>query len=94
MHGPNGGSQVTDRAELLSIVKSVVKFGDFTLSSGKKSDFYIDCRLVTLHARGLLLTSRAMAERCLARSGFHLVSYDFGASDLWIQAAIVAEKVH
>ncbi|MCE9583669.1 MAG: orotate phosphoribosyltransferase [Planctomycetes bacterium] len=53
---------MTDRAELLAIVKSVVKFGDFTLSSGKKSDFYIDCRLVTLHARGLLLTSKAMLD--------------------------------
>ncbi|NUN48894.1 MAG: orotate phosphoribosyltransferase [Candidatus Brocadiae bacterium] len=51
-----------ERAELLRIVKSVVKFGDFTLSSGKKSDFYIDCRLVTLNARGLLLTARAMLE--------------------------------
>jgi orotate phosphoribosyltransferase len=51
---------MSDRADLLAIVKSVVKFGDFTLSSGKKSDFYIDCRLVTLNARGLLLTSREM----------------------------------
>jgi orotate phosphoribosyltransferase len=53
---------MSDRTDLLSIVKGVVKFGDFTLSSGKKSDFYIDCRLVTLNARGLLLTSRAMLE--------------------------------
>jgi len=40
-----------------------------------------------------LLTSRAMAERCLARSGFRVLSYDFGSKDLWIQAAIVATKV-
>ncbi|MEK7401587.1 MAG: glycosyltransferase [Gemmatimonadota bacterium] len=39
-----------------------------------------------------LLTSRSMAERCLARSRFKIVSYDFGARDLWIQAAIVAQK--
>jgi orotate phosphoribosyltransferase len=48
--------------ELLAIVKSVARYGDFTLSSGRKSDFYIDCRLVTLSARGLLLTSRAMLD--------------------------------
>jgi len=40
-----------------------------------------------------LLSSRGMAERCLERSGFRVDSYDFGASDLWIQAAVVATKV-
>ncbi len=39
-----------------------------------------------------LLSSRAMAEHALERSGFRLVSYDFGAKDIWIQAAIVASK--
>ena len=39
-----------------------------------------------------LLTERSMAERVLGCSRFRLVSYDFGAKDLWIQAAIVAEK--
>jgi len=28
------------------------KTGDFTLRSGKKSDFYVDCRLTTLDGRG------------------------------------------
>lgn len=28
------------------------KLGDFTLASGAKSDFYIDCRITTLHAEG------------------------------------------
>jgi orotate phosphoribosyltransferase len=28
------------------------KLGDFTLASGKKSDYYIDCRITTLHAEG------------------------------------------
>ncbi len=26
--------------------------GDFTLASGQKSDYYIDCRITTLHAQG------------------------------------------
>ena len=39
-----------------------------------------------------LLASRGMAERALQRSGFRMTGYDFGASDLWIQAVIVAEK--
>jgi orotate phosphoribosyltransferase len=28
------------------------KLGDFTLASGQKSDYYIDCRITTLHAEG------------------------------------------
>ncbi|CAN5912496.1 hypothetical protein BH11GEM1_BH11GEM1_02050 [soil metagenome] len=39
-----------------------------------------------------LLTSRRMAEDHLARSGFKVVSYDFGARDLWIQAVVVAKR--
>ena len=39
-----------------------------------------------------LLTSRAMAARCLEQSGFAMTSYNFGAKDLWIQAVIVAER--
>jgi len=50
-------------------------------------------RRTRLHPREVsLLTSRTMAEHCLARSGFRVISYDLGAKDLWIQAAIVAAK--
>ena len=28
------------------------RLGDFTLASGQKSDYYIDCRVTTLHAEG------------------------------------------
>lgn len=39
-----------------------------------------------------LLASRAMAIEHFTRAGFTVESYDFGAKDLWIQAAIVARK--
>jgi orotate phosphoribosyltransferase len=32
------------------------RLGEFTLSSGAKSDYYIDCRTTTLHAKGAELT--------------------------------------
>lgn len=32
------------RAELLSILRGHIKKGKFTLASGKKSDYYLDCR--------------------------------------------------
>jgi len=40
-----------------------VKFGDFTLSSGKKSDLYIDCRKITLHPQGAKLITKIILEK-------------------------------
>lgn len=40
-----------------------VKFGDFTLSSGKKSDFYVDCRKVTLHPQGAKLIGKIILDK-------------------------------
>ena len=42
-----------DRATLLArIAKLSLRLGDFTLASGQKSDYYIDCRITTLDAEG------------------------------------------
>jgi len=42
-----------DRAALISLLKQrSVRFGDFTLASGAKSRWYIDCRLTTMSAPG------------------------------------------
>src|SRR5260370_9625296 len=38
------------------------RLGEFTLCSGIKSDYYIDCRTTTLHAQGAELTGRVMLE--------------------------------
>ncbi len=47
------------RQELLAILKErSVCFGEFTLKSGKKSDFYVDCRQTTLHPRGAYLVGK------------------------------------
>src|SRR3989339_1854912 len=40
-----------------------VKTGDFTLSSGKKSNIYIDCRKVTLHPKGAKLIGKIILEK-------------------------------
>lgn len=41
--------------------KSLVR-GEFTLSSGKKSDYYLDCRLTTLDPQGALHTGYCVLE--------------------------------
>ncbi len=39
------------------------KTGEFTLSSGKKSNFYIDCRRITLHPQGAKLIGKIILEK-------------------------------
>src|SRR5215471_18473922 len=42
-----------NRTALLNILAThSFRLGDFTLASGQKSDYYIDCRTTTLHAEG------------------------------------------
>lgn len=42
-----------NRAALLDLIATLsFKLGDFTLASGAHSDYYIDCRITTLHAQG------------------------------------------
>jgi orotate phosphoribosyltransferase len=53
------------KEELIELLKTkeAVKFGDFTLSSGKKSDFYVDCRKITLHPQGARLIAQIILEK-------------------------------
>lgn len=51
------------KAALVALVKKNARFGTFTLSSGKTSDFYVDARQVTLHAEGAALVGRLVLER-------------------------------
>ncbi len=46
----------------LMIEYGALKFGDFTLASGKKSDYYIDGRLITLSPDGATLIGAEVAE--------------------------------
>jgi orotate phosphoribosyltransferase len=47
------------KKELLILLRQKsVMFGDFTLASGAKSDFYVDCRLTTMDANGAWLIGR------------------------------------
>ena len=46
-------SQFDHRQTLLNLLATLsFRLGDFTLASGQKSDYYIDCRVTTLHAEG------------------------------------------
>ena len=53
----------THAQQLLSILaRTSFRLGQFKLSSGGTSDYYIDCRTTTLHAEGGRLTGHAVLE--------------------------------
>jgi orotate phosphoribosyltransferase len=56
------------RQELLDLlaVKSF-RLGEFKLSSGARSDYYIDCRTTTLNAQGARLTGQVFLEEMRSR---------------------------
>jgi len=52
------------RDELLDLLKKdAYKKGEYTLSSGKKSEHYVNCKPVTLSGRGLTLASLMMLQQ-------------------------------
>jgi orotate phosphoribosyltransferase len=56
------------RQELLRLLAhKSFKLGEFTLSSGATSDYYIDCRTTTLDAKGARLTGEVFAEEIRQR---------------------------
>lgn len=53
----------THAQQLLSLLARLsFRLGQFTLSAGGTSDYYIDCRITTLHAEGGRLTGHAILE--------------------------------
>jgi len=56
-------TEQTHSQQLLSLLARIsFKLGQFKLSSGSTSDYYIDCRTTTLHAEGGRLTGHAILE--------------------------------
>ena len=52
-----------DRQALIDLIRAqALEFGDFTLASGQKASFYLDCRKVTLDSRGANLIGAGMLE--------------------------------
>ncbi|HTQ38898.1 MAG TPA: orotate phosphoribosyltransferase [Pirellulales bacterium] len=56
-----------DRTALMELVRSrALRFGDFTLASGKKATYYLDGKQVTLSSRGALLVAEGMLDLLVA----------------------------
>jgi orotate phosphoribosyltransferase len=52
-----------DKERLIELVRELaLEFGDFTLASGKKASFYLDCRRLTLDSRGAVQVAEGILE--------------------------------
>ena len=58
---PKGAVYLAQRARLLELLRAhSVREGNVTLASGKRSDFYVDCKQTTLLAEGHFLTGQLL----------------------------------
>lgn len=54
---------MTARTELIDVFRTrALKFGNFTLASGKTSSYYLDGKQVTLHSQGLRLVAEGLLD--------------------------------
>ena len=53
-------SEIVERLLQLALEKGALKYGDFTLTSGKKSAYYFDGRLLSLEPEGAHLIGQAL----------------------------------
>ncbi|TMC51002.1 MAG: orotate phosphoribosyltransferase [Chloroflexi bacterium] len=58
------------------------RFGDFVLSSGRRSDVYFDGKQVTLEGRGLYLVSRLVLARCRSLAATAVGGLTLGADPI------------
>jgi orotate phosphoribosyltransferase len=84
------------REELLYLLaKKSFRLGQFKLSSGGTSDYYIDCRTTTLDARGARLTGKVFLEEIRARNWrpAAIGGMTVGADPIVVAVAVVSGTV-
>ena len=78
------------RDELLKLLKErSYKEGEFTLSSGRKTNHYVNCKNVTLDGRGLAIVSAMIAE-CIDEDTVAVAGLTLGADPLVSGVAMVS----
>ena len=80
----------TGREELLNMLKNdAYRKGEYTLSSGKQTDHYVNCKPVILTGKGLALTSLSLLE-CIEEDSVAVGGLTLGADPLVSGVALTA----
>jgi orotate phosphoribosyltransferase len=85
------------RQELLRLLAAKsFRLGQFKLSSGGTSDYYVDCRTTTLDARGALLSGRVFLEEIETQGWKPLAigGLTMGADPIVVATAVVSGKIN
>ncbi len=84
------------RDQLLELLATnSFRLGEFTLSSGGKSDYYIDCRTTTLHAQGAELTGRVFLD-LIQQQGWNpqaVGGLTMGADPIVVATSVISSQV-
>jgi len=85
----------SSREELLRMLaEKSFRLGNFKLSSGGTSDYYIDCRLTTLDAQGALLTGETVLHEIHSR-GWHadaIGGLTMGADPIVVATSVISAQ--
>ena len=85
------------RQDLLKMLaQKSFRIGDFKLSSGASSDYYIDCRTTTLHARGAQLTGQVFLEQIREQEWkpAAIGGLTMGADPIVVAVAVTSGTIH
>ena len=87
----------TARQELLEMLaRKSFRLGEFKLSSGGTSDYYIDCRTTTLDARGAQLVGQVFLDE-MRGQGWHadaIGGLTMGADPIVVAVAVMSGTLH
>ena len=87
----------TTRQELLKLLaQKSFRLGEFKLSSGASSDYYIDCRTTTLDARGAQLAGEVFLDE-MRGQGWHadaIGGLTMGADPIVVAVAVTSGTLH
>ena len=78
------------------LARKSFRLGEFKLSSGGTSDYYIDCRTTTLDARGAQLTGKVFLDEMRTR-GWHadaIGGLTMGADPIVVAVAVVSRTLN
>jgi orotate phosphoribosyltransferase len=85
------------REDLLQLLaRKSFKLGEFKLSSGATSDYYIDCRTTTLDARGAQLTGEVFLEE-IRKQGWNpeaIGGLTMGADPIVVAVAVISGQIN
>jgi len=84
------------RQDLLKMLAQSFRIGDFKLSSGASSDYYIDCRTTTLDARGAQLTGQVFLEQIREQEWepAAIGGLTMGADPIVLAVAVTSGTIH